>query len=198
MEQLLRITRIPMKFELNISSARVERNSQKSQVDVNRVAGVFKMKSRPAQLLLNTKDARDSISPSPVVSIRQLAQNGLQAAQNATSQYAMEGRELLNAKPGDQTLNQIFSQRVAQPTGEFEMAFLPSVGPDIQYVEPDLQLQYQADKLQFDVRVSKGDLQFIPGDVSLEVTQWPDMIIEYMGKPMYVPPSAASRFEARA
>lgn len=198
MEQLLQITSVPLKYELNITPARLEYTSQKSQVDINKTNGGFQMKSRAAKLLINTRDARNSICPTPLVSTQQTARKGIQAAQDATAQYAMEGRQLLDAKLGEDVLGRIFSQRAAKPTGEFQLGFLPSVGPEIQFVEPDLQMQYQTDKLQFDIRVSKGDIEFIPGKVNVEITQWPDVVIEYIGKPIYVPPRTADRFEARA
>lgn len=198
MEQLLNITSVPMKYELSVTNARVDYKPQKSQVVENRVEGDFQIQHRPAKLFLNTLDARNSVIPSTFTSIRQAAQRGMQSAQDASAQYAMEGKQLVNALPGDDILSQVFKQRAAMPTGEFQLGFIPTVGPEIQYQEADFQMQYQADKLQFDVRVANGNLEYVPGDISMNVTQWPDVVIEYIGKPMYVPPSSTDRFEASA
>lgn len=198
MEQLLSITTIPLKYELSITHARLEHKAQDSQVQITRQEGSFNIKNKPAQLLINTLDARNSMTPTAFLSIEQAAQKGLQAAQNATAQYAMEGKQFIDAMPGDDPLGNIIAQRSAPSTGEFQLAFIPKVGPEIQYKEPDFQMRYQADRLQFDVRVSKGDLEYVPGNIDMNITQWPDVMIEYIGRPVYVPPSSAERFEASA
>ena len=44
------------------------------------------------------------------------------------------------------------------------------------------------DKLNFDVRSLNGDFEFIPASIDVEITQYPDVRIEYVGEPIYVPP----------
>lgn len=198
MEQLLSITSVPIRYELSVTPAQVSYKPQESQVVENKIKGNFQIQNRPAKLLINTADSRNSVIPSTFTSIRQAAQKGMQNVQDVSAQYTMESRQLLDAVPGDDVLSRIFNQRAAMPTGEFQLAFIPTVGPEIQYQEADFQMQYQADKLEFDVRVSNGDLEYIPGSVNMNITQWPDVVIEYIGRPIYVPPSSAERFEASA
>lgn len=198
MEQLLSITSVPMKYELSVTSAKTEWKSQQSQVMEQRVPGSFRISHRAAKLNLNTVDARNSMMPATFVSIKQAAQKGTQNVMDVSARYAMEGKQFMDAKPGEDAIGQIIRQRSASATGEFQMGFIPTVGPEIQYQEADFRMQYEADKLQFDVRVESGNLEYIPGDISMKITQWPDVVIEYMGKPMYVPPSAAEKFEASA
>ena len=50
------------------------------------------------------------------------------------------------------------------------------------------------DKLNFDMKIDQGDVKFIPGTIELSISQYPDVEIEYMGEPIYVPPSAAAHF----
>lgn len=198
MDQLLSIQSIPIRYELSVTPARIEYNAQKSQVMENRVRGGLHISNKPAKLALNTLEARKSMYPTPFGAVKMAAQKGMQTAQDSAAQCAQEGRQLLEAKPGDDVLGQIIAQRSAPATGDFQLDFIPAVGPDIQYVEPTFEMQYQADKLQFDTRVSNGNVQYVPGDISMNVTQWPDVVIEYMGKPIYVPPSASERFVASA
>lgn len=48
----------------------------------------------------------------------------------------------------------------------------------------------EMDKLNFEFKLSNGDFEFILGSIEMNITQYPDVIIEYIGKPIYVPPSA--------
>ena len=67
-------------------------------------------------------------------------------------------------KPGDggELLGQIFRQRTQMPTGEFQLGFIPSAPVNITYQEPDLTLNYEMDKLTFDLKVAQGDSNLSP------------------------------------
>ena len=55
MEPLLKITRIPMEYELSIQHARLERSqSSPPVVEISRQRGGFTMRSRPARLQLDS------------------------------------------------------------------------------------------------------------------------------------------------
>ena len=81
------------------------------------------------------------------------------------------------------------------PTGDFQLGFIPNAPVDIQYQAPDLTIRYEMDKLNFDLKMEQGNFKFIPGDIQLSITQQPDVLIEYIGGPLYVPPSADPNYE---
>ncbi|MBR5229626.1 MAG: hypothetical protein IKW01_02125, partial [Firmicutes bacterium] len=96
---------------------------------------------------------------------------------------------------GNEILSKIFAERVAPEVGDFQLDFLPSVGPNIEWEAPELNIEYEMDKLNFAAKVGKGDFEFIPGSIDLIIEQMPDVHIEYVGKPIYVPPSADPHYE---
>lgn len=194
MEQLLRITTIPISYELKIQNARLEYKSSTAEVEISRDKGGMTIRSHPIRLKMDTIDARNSVTPSTKTSIYQAAQKGKSAAYEATATMAQEGQLMLKAKLGDDVLGQIFKQRNQMPTGEFQLGFIPTTGPNIQWSEPDITIKYEMDKLNFDLKVNNGNFEFIPGDIELSITQMPDVKIEYLGKPIYVPPSAEELF----
>lgn len=194
MEPLIHIKTIPLKYEMKIQKAQLKYKSSKTEVLMDRNRGGLDISSKPTRLSIDSYNARNSVCPTTMESIRQAADSGLQAASEATATYAEEGALLLD--PNVQNpLNQIFRQRAQMPTGEFGLAFLPTTGPDLEWSSPDLNIKYQMDKLSFDLKAAKGDFEFIPGSVEISITQMPDVEIEYIGKPLYVPPSAAQYFE---
>lgn len=73
--------------------------------------------------------------------------------------------------------------------------FLPTQGADISWDGGQMSIRYEMDKLNFDWRTEQGDIQFIPGDIEFSVTQNPDVVIKYVGGPLYVPPSADPEYE---
>lgn len=194
MEPLLRITTIPLKYELKIQKARLEYKRSTAELQLNREKGSMSIENRPIKLHLDTYNARNSVCPTTMESVRQSAFYGRTAASEATANYAEEGALLLDPRVSN-PLDQIISQRAQMPSGDFGLQFLPTTGPDIEWSDPELNIKYQMDKLSFELKVANGDFEFIPGKVELSITQMPDVEIEYIGKPMYVPPSAAEFFD---
>lgn len=195
MKQLINITTVPIQYELKIQNARLQYKSSTAEVEISRDKGGMTIKSRPVKLNIDSFEARNSIVPTPTRSVAQTAQKGSAAAYEATATMAQEGQLMLKAKIGEDVLGQIFSSRTQQPTGEFGLGFTPSAPVDIDYEAGDLTINYQMDKLNFDLKVANGNFEFIPGDIELSITQHPEVRIEYIGGPIYVPPSADPNFE---
>ena len=195
MNQLIKITSVPIQYELKINNARLEYSRSRAELEISRNDGGLSIKSRPVKLNLDSTEARNSVVPTTARSVAQTAQAGKEAAYSATAQMAQEGHLLLNAKIGEDVIGQIMQQRTAQPTGEFEMGFTPSAPVDISYEAPDLTINYEMDKLNFDLKVANGNFEFIPGNIEMSITQRPQVLIEYVGGPIYVPPSANPDYE---
>ncbi len=195
MEQLLNITSIPIKYELKINNAQLEYTGSNAELEITRSDGNFTIKSRPVRLNLDTYEARNSIRPTLKQSVKATAQKGQEAAYNVSAAYAQEGQLMLKAKIGDDVLGDIFRQRMQLPTGDFQLGFIPTAPANIEYQAPDLTIKYEMDKLNFDMKIEQGNFKFIPGDIQVSITQQPDLLIEYIGGPLYVPPSADPNYE---
>ncbi len=196
MEQLIQITTIPFSYELKISNAKLERHNGSAQIEISRDEGGMKLKSQPIQIQLDSYEARNSVVPTTRTAISQAAQKGQSMAYNATAQYAQEGKLMLQTQIGEgaQTIDQILANRTAPSTGQFEMGFIPTTDADIDWEPASLSIEYEMDKLNFDLRQDTGSVEFVPGDIEMIINQRPEIQIEYIGGPIYVPPSAAALF----
>ena len=195
MNQLIKITSVPIQYELKINNARLEYSRSRAELEISRNDGGLSIKSRPVKLNLDSTEARNSVVPTTARSVAQTAQAGKEAAYSATAQMAQEGHLLLNAKIGEDVIGQIMQQRTAAPTGEFQLGFTPSAPVDINYEAADLTINYEMDKLNFDLKIANGNFEFIPGNIEVSITQRPEVRIEYIGGPIYVPPSADPNYE---
>ncbi len=190
MEQLLKITTVPISIEFKVNNARLEQRRGTVDLEVSRDEGNFRIKSRPIRLNMDTFQARDSVRPASAKSmLDSFAQKGKNAAYQATATYAQEGQILLSATLGDDALDQIIKQRNTINT-DYGLDFLPKTDANLDWIEPDITIQYEMDKLNFDWKINKAGFEFIPGSIEFSVTQRPDVLIEYVGDPLYVPPSA--------
>lgn len=197
MENLLKISTIPAEYKLSVQHARLERSkSSPPLLELSREKGGLRMKSKRAQLKLDSYEARNSVVPTLKRSISQAAQKGIEAARQLAGRYSKEASQMRWSKPGEgkEMLNNIFAQRIQAPTGDFQLSFIPAAPVNITYQEGNLSTDYNMDRLSFDLKLNNSNVEYIPGKVEIVMTQYPDVKIEYIGDPMYVPPSAADRF----
>ena len=196
MYPLIEIKTVPIEIEMKVSHAKLEYTRGTADLEISRGEGGLSIKSRPIKLNIDTFEARNSVVPTAMRSQQQAAQKGQEASYTATATYAQHGQMLLNAKIGEELITK-FAEEAAMKDYKPNVGldFLPSVPPEISWDPGEMQIRYEMDKLNFDWRVDRPQFEFIPGDIELSVTQQPDVIIKYVGGPLYVPPSSDPNYE---
>ncbi|WP_297282462.1 DUF6470 family protein [uncultured Agathobaculum sp.] len=189
MERLIEIKTVPIELEMKVNHARLDYKRSTVDLEISRNQGGLQIRSKPIKVNIDTFEARNSVSPTAMRSIEQAAQRGQQKVYDTTATYARRGDLLLEAKIGEQLISQ-FAMESQQVNTDFAMKWLPTTGPDISWDGGELNIRYEMDKLNFDWRMDQGNVEFIPGNIEFTVTQQPDVIIKYIGGPVYVPPSA--------
>ena len=190
MERLIEIKTVPIELEMKVNHARLDYKRSTVDLEISRDQGGLQIRSKPIKVNIDTFEARNSVSPTAMRSIEQAAQRGQQKVYDTTATYARRGDLLLEAKIGEQ----LISQFAMESHTDFAMKWLPTTGPDISWDGGELSIRYEMDKLNFDWRMDNGNMEFIPGNIEFTVTQQPDVIIKYIGGPVYVPPSADSDY----
>lgn len=191
MYPLIEIKTIPIQIEMKTTNARLEYTRGTAEMEVSRDNGGLSIKSRPIRVNIDTFEARNSIVPTAMRSIEQSAQRGQQVAYQATATYARHGQLLMQAQIGQELVTQFAAEAQTQNLKtNVGIQFLPSVGPDITWDGGEMNIRYEMDKLNFDWKFGDGEFKFIPGDIEFSVTQRPDVVIKYVGGPIYVPPSS--------
>lgn len=193
MERLIEIKTVPIELEMKVNHARLDYKRSTVDLEISRDQGSWQIRSKPIKVNIDTFEARNSVSPTAMRSIEQAAQRGQQKVYDTTATYARRGDLLLEAKIGEQLISQ-FAMESQQVNTDFAMKWLPTTGPDISWDGGELSIRYEMDKLNFDWRMDNGNMEFIPGNIEFTVTQQPDVIIKYIGEPVYVPPSADSDY----
>lgn len=192
MEQLLQMRTTPIVMEMTVNRARLEVSSEQPSYTMTRDKGSLQIQHSNPKLNIDTYEARSSMNlKSCVRSVQDFAAEGMQAAYEATGRIAEEGDMLMNIQNKGNTIGEIAYQNM-QPNLDTVLAFLPSVPADISWEPQQLSMQYEMDRLSFDWRTQqKPEMQFTPASVEFHVKQYPKLEIEYVGKPLYVPPSAS-------
>ena len=154
-----------------------------------------RIKSRPVKVQIDTFEARNSITPTAVRSIEQAAQKGRQAAYTATATIAQQGKLMMETKLGEEVITKFAKDAYKENIRDVGLDFLPSVPPEITWDVGEMNIRYEMDKLNFDWKIGGGSFEFTPGDIEFTVTQRPEVLIKYVGGPIYVPPSSDPNYE---
>lgn len=195
MNPLIEIKTVPIEIQMKVTHARLEYARGTAQVEISRNKGGLNIRSHPIKVNLDTFEARNSVMPTTSTLIRQQAQAGIQGAYQATAVLAREGRMMMEARIDQDVIPQLAkAQNLGQPTN-VNIDFIPTTGPDISWDGGEMSIRYEMDKLNFDWRMEQMSFTFVPGDIEFTMTQRPDVIVKYVGGPLYVPPSADPDYE---
>ena len=195
MNPLIEIKTVPIEIQMKVTHARLEYARGTAQVEISRNKGGLNIRSQPIKVNLDTFEARNSVMPTTSTLIRQQAQAGIQGAYQATAVLAREGRMMMEARIDQDVIPQLAkAQNLGQPTN-VNIDFIPTTGPDISWDGGEMSIRYEMDKLNFDWRMEQMSFTSVPGDIEFTMTQRPDVIVKYVGGPLYVPPSADPDYE---
>lgn len=190
MEQLLKITTVPVAFEIKIENARLEYTPGKAELEISQNdSGEFKIKSRPIRLNMDKFELSSSSGSNGKSTnhlVQALSNGSTHSSYSATGQYEKDGSLFINSMLTPSTSMPV------SPSGS-QTASHSSANDS---AHSEFTMRYEMDKMNFDLKSTNGNFEFIPGDIEMVITQRPELKIEYIGKPIYVPPSAAERFEA--
>ena len=195
MRPLIEIQTIPIEIQMKTTNAHLEYARGTAQMEVSRDRRGLQIRSQPIRVNIDTFEARSSIVPTTAQSIQQGAAQGQRAAYEATAVLAQEGRMMMEAKIDQDVIPQLAQQKTVDQPAQLGIQFLPEVGPDIPWTGGEMSIRYEMDKLNFDWRMNQMQFTFVPGDIEFKVTQQPDVVIKYIGGPLYVPPSADPNYE---
>lgn len=195
--QLLRITSIPIQYQIQIERARLEMSTEGNiSSKVNHRPAQLRTKSRNIQMRMDSTEMHADLDIKSVGRrIYEAAQQRKQAGQAKTAEYAADARKL--EQPGVD-IKQIVADKLFNQQPSSKLVFIPSVGPAISWQPNDLQIQYDPGELDFDWEVVRNTMDYVPGKFRMSILQYPKVQIEYLGEPAYVPPSANPNYQKEA
>ena len=195
MYPLIEIKTVPIEIQMKVTNAHLEYARGTAQMEISRDKNGLSIRSQPIKVNIDSFESRNSVTPTTATLIQQQAQTGMQSAYQATAVMAREGRMMMEARIDQDVIPQLAKQQnIGNPTN-VNIEFLPTVGPDIGWDGGEMSIRYEMDKLNFDWRMEQMSFTFVPGDIEFTMTQRPDVVIKYVGGPLYVPPSADPNYE---
>lgn len=182
-----------MKYELEIEHAKLEHQQEfMSEAKMTTTAPKLSIQSSNAEVQIDTYEARKSLGLQRIGDFIDMeAQNGKDSINQKTREYVEIGKEMSNIHE-NATIPSIYQQKMLSEatSGSLYTAFLPSSGADISWKPAEISMSYDAGDISTDWQIAQNTMSYVPGSVRMKILEYADVNIEYLGGPMYVPPSA--------
>lgn len=203
MGPLIEISTVPIQIEMKTTSAKLERASGTAEMEFSRSDKGVSVRSRSVRVNLDTYESEGSRTVSPITQMQQ-------ATYEAASAYTNHGQLMMTSHLAGAGVPAQNTGAPAQAAGipvkaSAKPAKAPAqASPAVQNAAPaaaaeldvgEMSIRYEMDKLNFDWKFGQSEFEFTPGDIEFTVTQRPEVVIKYIGGPLYVPPSADPNYE---
>lgn len=192
MEPVLQITSIPISIEISVNPASFEQKVDMPKAKMKRNSGGLTIEAEPVQIRIDSFKMRESIGQKTVGTlVKESAEKGIKLSYEGAARVVREGHALAEIYKGNTPASIAKSRAKIARQVNTVMEFIPSTGPDISWSDGKLNINYSVDELEFDWDVqARAELEFIPAKIEFIVKEKPRVEIEYIGRPLYVPPSA--------
>ena len=211
MKPLLEITTVPIVLEYKVNRARLEKVNSNAVVELSRSDRGVRARSRPIRMNIDSlerrrggqmprvsgtqnNDNKVTMPPANIATSPPRRRPNAAGAPNNNATYSASARVLDNGNI--QIDMQFSSEAVEQISAQFESArdsakFISDY-PNPEFSPQDFSVTYEIDKMIFDRTASMRniELEFVPADLEFSILEYPSVTIEYVGEPIYVPPSA--------
>ncbi|MCI9405330.1 MAG: hypothetical protein HFK04_00220 [Oscillospiraceae bacterium] len=193
--QLLKITNVPIEYNFSIEPARLEmKQSQNPRHRLIRDPSQMNIDSHNIEVRLDSTELRASLNLRNLGEFaRYYGQKGNQTAYQTIGENVHFGNQMAQIQDGV-TISEIMRQKVLEQPTTYT-TFLPSAGTDISWQPQQLNLDYDPGSVNFDWEVMRNVMDYVPGKFQMHITQYPEVQIEYLGEPRYVPPSSSPTYE---
>lgn len=197
MTPLIEIKNVPIEIEMKISPAQLKYTRGTADLEISKDTKGVRIKSKPIQVNMDTFQSQGIVVPSTKSKPETNISHEKQSTYSATASYASQDQELLLSAKIDHALLTHLTDSAA-PQQDTVSASQSPVSQDVspqEQVNAEMNIRFEMDKLNFDMRLSTQEFEFTPGDIEFSVSQRPEVIITYIGDPIYVPPSSDPNYE---
>lgn len=193
--QLIEITTIPTRYELQIENAKLEGTHEYLPLaNVSHEPSSLRINTEDGLMRLDTYECRKSIGFSTITDkFKSWAEAGKRAISKKITEDVAFGKQMAATDQG-LTIHDIMNQKLLDQTS-LVTTFLPSSPPMMQYESGNVKLSYNPGSLSYDFGEIQSSMNYIPGSVRMKILERGHVDIQYVGSPNYVPPSSSPTYE---
>ena len=199
--QLIKIKTIPIKYNIKTENARLT-IPQMDSGDLNLKITPLKIdtETTPIKLRMDSSDMRRSMGMNTIADVhREMPAKTQQTANRVTSEYVSLGNQMAEAHSEGITVAELMRNKLMEGNAPVQstIAAIPSEKIDISWEPATVKHTVQRSEATTDWKKAAQEMEFIPSSYSLEVEQFAEVEIEYIGGHLYVPPSSDPNYKEK-
>lgn len=197
MDLLLKITTKPIEYNIRTEQAtlstpltpNIERRQISDPAKVN-------MKTTDAKVDMDFRKTYESMGMKNVGTVMaEEGSKGMRAASNATAESVKMGDSLLNIQRGTTITEYVRNKNLSNVSITGQLALGEIEAPEMSVQPGNVEIDVTNTQLKNEWNIEKSKMEFVPGKYHMEITQFPEVKVEYVGGYNYVPPSADPDYE---
>ncbi|SFD41917.1 hypothetical protein SAMN05428981_101318 [Bacillus sp. OV194] len=185
---------------MSVPQLRME--STKGQIGITTIQPVQEIEQKPADLEIQQPKADLSIETTPGMltidqsqawadmdlkpiskRIEEFAQKGYSDWLDGLARMASQGDELMRIENGGQPIADQAKENGENPMLEFNIGFVPSpFSVKTNYEPARVNIHWQVNKPIIEARINKPRHSYKPGEVHIDMKQWPSLTIDVTGQ----------------
>ncbi|RZT21571.1 DUF6470 family protein [Fictibacillus sp. BK138] len=179
----IRMESTSAKIGIKISSPIQKIQQQPADLRIKQPKANLEIERTPSLLTIDQTEARADMDLKHISRrIEEFAQKGYEDWLTGLARVAQEGDDLMSIENGGNPILEHAKINSESPIYEFNIGFIPSVNSvKINYQPSSVKLNWQTHKPEIDIQVNKPYHQYIPGSVSVNLTQMPSLKIDFVG-----------------
>ncbi len=179
----LSIQTTPAKIGIQTQNASLDIHTAPADLSIEQPTPELNITSKPARVMIDSTQAWNNLNlKSAFVRIKEAAENGHQAVLEGIARRVQEGDQLMHIDRKSNAIKQIAEQHAFQSDGGYDTGSVPPSEAVQITVEPgELNIEASAHQPVFNVQTHAPDISYTPGNVSIYLTQHPDITIEPQG-----------------
>ena len=169
----MRISTQPTRLATTTRPASLNMHSRPAQVQMKTTDSQLTIQQGAGELTIDCSACRAAIGfYSPEELIRELAQKGQQAAQEAAVQYVQDGDRLARISNPGNTVAQLATDRNTSRMQPLSITLAATPPPEISYQPTPTQVSWSPSQLRYQVQPADIKGTYTPGVVDTQVTQY--------------------------
>ena len=150
-----------------------------------------------ADIKIDTYQARKSLGLVNLEdSVKQYSQKGKEHITKLIQEYVQTGKALGKIQDGVD-IGDVIRQKIIEMPMLYTTT-LPSAGADISCEPASIDMSYEPGDVSLNWQINDTSYVYQPGSFRMKIVEYPHVDVEYLGGPMYVPPSANPDFKETA
>lgn len=191
--QLININVQPIRLQYEINNSHLEYETHNPQLNMKTQKGGLEIKSDRAEIKIDSFETRQEIGLKTAATlIKEMGQKSVQAGYEAVASIAEKGNMLDD--PHAPSIPQMAANEMIKQY-DTNIVFIPQDRPKMSVEGGNMEMSYTPDKLIFSPDMGGCEFNYVPGDVNFRVVRKPEVNIEYLGKPNYVPPELVEKLK---